>query len=84
MESVLNIIAVLLGLAALFGYLNHRFLKLPQTIGLVVIALLASLAALGLDVLAPSLGIGQDLRAVVAGVDFSKTLMQGLLSFLLF
>ncbi len=84
MESVLNIIAVLLGLAAIFGYLNHRFLKLPQTIGLVVIALLASLAALGLDALAPSLGIGQDLRAVVAGVDFSKTLMHGLLSFLLF
>lgn len=84
MESVLNVIAVLLGLAAVFGYLNHRFLKLPQTIGLVVIALLASLAALGLDALAPSLGIGQDLRAVVAGVDFSKTLMQGLLSFLLF
>ena len=84
MDSVLNIIAALLGLAAVFGYLNHRFLKLPQTIGVVVIALLASLAALGLDVLAPSLGIGQDLRAVVAGVDFSKTLMQGLLSFLLF
>ena len=84
MDSVLNVVAALLGLAALFGYLNHRFLKLPQTIGLVVIALLASLTALGLDALAPSLGIGQDLRAAVAGVDFSETLMQGLLSFLLF
>ncbi len=84
MESALNAIAALLGLAALFGYLNHRFLKLPQTIGLVIIALLASLAALGLDALAPTLGIGQDLRDAVAGVDFSEALMQGLLSFLLF
>jgi CPA1 family monovalent cation:H+ antiporter len=84
MDSALNAIAALLGLAAVFGYLNHRFLKLPQTIGLVVIALLASLAALGLDALAPSLGVGGDLREGLAGIDFSETLMQGLLSFLLF
>jgi len=32
-------VAVLLGLAALFGYVNERFLKLQSTIGLMVLAL---------------------------------------------
>ncbi len=84
MGGVLNTVAVLLGLAAVFGYLNHRLLKLPPAIGLVVIALAASLSALALDALIPALGIGADLRAALEGVDFSATLMDGMLSFLLF
>ena len=43
MESFSRDIAILLTLAAIFGFLNYRFLKLPRTIGLVIIALLASL-----------------------------------------
>lgn len=84
MEPVLNAIAVLLGLAATFGYLNYRFLRLPQPIGLVVIALLASLAALALDALAPALGIASGLRGAVGEIRFSEALMEGMLSFLLF
>ena len=40
--SIFDIMAVLLTLSAVFGYINHRFLRLPHTIGLVVIALAAS------------------------------------------
>ena len=47
MEHLTRDIATLLGLAAVFGYINHRFLRLPRTIGLVMIAMAASLAALG-------------------------------------
>jgi len=42
--SIFEIGAFLIGLSAAFGYLNYRYLRLPHTIGLVVIALAASLA----------------------------------------
>ena len=45
--SFLNAAAVIVTLAALFGYINHRWLGLPHAIGIVVIALLASLGARG-------------------------------------
>ncbi len=76
--------AILLTLAALFGYLNHRWLKLPHTIGLVVIALLASLGVLALDVVAPALGFREAVRGAVESVEFPDLLMKGMLSFLLF
>jgi len=84
MHGVFDAAAALLGLAALFGYLNHKYLRLPRTIGLVIIALAASLAVLGLDALAPGLDIGVSVREVMLEIDFSETLMQGMLSFLLF
>jgi len=71
-------------LAAALGYFNHLVLKLPQTIGLVVIAMAISLVILGVDQVAPQLGIGTAVRRFVASIEFSETLMQGLLSFLLF
>ncbi len=84
MIAVLNAAAALLGLAALFGFLNYRLLKLPQPIGLVIIALLASLAVIGLDAVIPGLGLVADVRAAVIGLHFSDALMHGMLSFLLF
>ena len=83
-KPLLDVVAVLLTLAAVFGYLNHHFLRLPTTIGLVVIALAASLAALGLDAVVPALGLGESLRTTVGRIDFHEALMQVMLSFLLF
>ena len=84
MEHLTRDIATLLGLAAIIGYINHRFLHLPRTIGLVLIALAASLIALGIDALIPGWGVGPGFRAVLVDIDFSDTLMQGMLGFLLF
>lgn len=42
--SIINTIAILISLAAIFSYINHRYLKIPTTIGLLAIALLMSLA----------------------------------------
>ena len=84
MDSFSRDIAILLTLAAIFGFLNYRFLKLPRTIGLVIVALLASLGVLALDLLFPDLGLGPGLRRALIEIDFSTTLMHGLLSFLLF
>ncbi len=84
MRAFFDIAAIVMVLAAVFGYLNHKFLRLPHTIGLVMIALAVSLAVLGLDAARPELALGEQVREVMASIDFSETLMQGLLSFLLF
>ena len=82
--SIFSIGAILVGLSALFGFLNHRFLHLPHTIGLVVIALLASLSIIGLNLIVPSAQIGQRVTDVLRQIDFNETLMHGMLSFLMF
>jgi CPA1 family monovalent cation:H+ antiporter len=80
----LDAAAVLVTLAALFGYLNHRFLHLPHTIGLTVMGALASLAVVAADALLPGFAPGPVLREFLQGVDFRTALMDGMLSFLLF
>ena len=82
--SIFTISAILVGLSALFGYINHRLLHLPHTIGLVVIALAASLSIIGIDLLDPHLHIARQVTGVLRQIDFNETLMHGMLSFLLF
>jgi len=76
--------AILVALAAVFGYLNYRFLHFPQAIGLTVMGAVASLAVVAADALVPGFGPGQAVRAFLRGIDFETTLMEGMLSFLLF
>ncbi|MFY9287199.1 MAG: sodium:proton antiporter [Alphaproteobacteria bacterium] len=80
--TVFQTIALLLTFAALGAYINHRFLKLPSTIGLMVFALLISLGAVGLNYL----GIVNltSTGAFVSQINFSEILLHGMLSFLLF
>jgi monovalent cation:H+ antiporter, CPA1 family len=83
-ESFFRLVALVVTLAAVFGYLNHRWIRLPHTIGLVVIALFASLVVIALDYLVPALGFRQAVRGTLARIDFHDALMKGMLSFLLF
>ncbi len=76
--------AILIVLAAVLGYLNHRFLHLPQSIGLTIMGAVASLIIVGIDRLLPSSRIGEDVVGFISGIDFHATLMDGMLSFLLF
>ena len=82
--SLFNIAAVIITLAALFGYINHRWLRLPQTIGLVVIALLASLSVIAIDALFPATNFQGAVRSLLGRIDFHEALMKGMLGFLLF
>ena len=82
--SIFNLGAIIVTLAAVFGYVNHRWLRLPQSIGLVVIALVASFGALALDALFPALGLRATVRETLLQIEFHDTLMKGMLSFLLF
>ena len=82
--SIFNLAAIVVTLAAVFGYVNHRWLRLPQSIGLVLIALVASFGALALDALFPTLGLRAAVRETLLQIEFHDTLMKGMLSFLLF
>ncbi len=78
-----NTIAILITVAALFSYLNQRFIHLPTTIGLMVIALALSIGLVLLGALGwPTLRLNAE--AFLRGIDFHETFMQGMLSFLLF
>jgi len=81
--TTLNLAAILVTLAALFGYINHRYIRLPTTIGLMVIALAMSLSLIVLGLLGWS-DIENHAKLILSSVDFNKTLMHGMLSFLLF
>ena len=81
---MLDIASVCLGVTALLSYLNHRFVKLPTTIGVMVIALAISLAIVALDALGLAHGLRQYEESFLRAIDFSGVLMQGMLSFLLF
>ena len=81
--ETLNLAAILITLSALFSYLNHRYIGLPTTIGVMLIALVLSLALIFIG----EMGIAQfdDVaERLLSGVDFDTTLMHGMLSFLLF
>lgn len=80
---LLNISAILLGFAALFGWLNTRYLKLPMTIGLVLISLATSLSVLIID-RAFGLGFAEVAREALNTIDFHDSLMIGMLHLLLF
>ena len=84
MMTLLDILAVLLSLSAIFGFLNHHFLKLPQSIGLVVIALAASGVVVLFDLITPSYGIGEVIRGELLKINFYEVVMEGFLSALLF
>ena len=80
--ELLHLAAALIVLCAAFSYLNHRYLGLPTTIGVMLIALLTSLGLLGLGRL--GLGFPHAMAQAVRGIDFNVTVMHGMLGFLLF
>ena len=82
--SLFEIGAFLIGLSALFGIINHKYLRVPHTIGLVLIALAASLMLLLIESLVPAANVDTLIVEVLGRIDFHETLMHGMLSFLLF
>jgi monovalent cation:H+ antiporter, CPA1 family len=75
-------IAILVFLAALFAYINGKFLKLAPTIGLMLQAFVVSIILIGLS-FAGVPGLGAE-KALVSGVNFNQVVFGGVLSFLLF
>lgn len=75
--SLIQTLAIVMCLAALFGHVNYRLLKRPMAIGLMAVALefaveLAALGELGFEV-------GTEAQRLIGAIDFNETLMHGIL-----
>ncbi len=77
-----DIIAVLISLAAIFGYLNYRYIKLPTTIGLMLLGLLFSFVIIIAGQFKP--GLAEYAKSFVENVELDETLLGIMLSYLLF
>ncbi len=80
---LLTTFAILMTLTAVSAFINHKYIGLPTTIGVMVVALVASTVL----VILGALGVGDitaQAREMLGQIDFSTTLLKGMLSFLLF
>ena len=76
------ITSVLVLMAAVFGYLNVRFLKMPNTIGLMLITIVFTFAVFVLSYFDDTLLNAE--RFIITQIDFKTVLLDIMLSFLLF
>ncbi len=80
--SIFNIITILIILSAVFAFINTRILKLPFTIGLMIIAIVFTV---GITILGSfNHYILDEARLMIQSVDFETALLDIMLSFLLF
>lgn len=77
-----GIASTLIVISALFGYINVRFLKLPITIGLVLITIVFTLVAVIIGQFDDT--ILQTERDFITNINFGSLLLDVMLSFLLF
>ena len=77
-----DLIAIVLALAGACSYLNHRFLKLPSTIGLMAITLGGSLILVAVGQFVP--GLRAEARLFVERINYTDVVLHGMLGFLLF
>ena len=80
--NLFGLLSVLVVLAAVFSYLNHQYLKLPATIGVMVIALVLSIVLVTMGSFAS--GVRMWGTEIVNRIDFNETVLHGMLAFLLF
>lgn len=80
--ELFDILAIVMSLTAIFSYINYRFIGLPVTIGVMVVALLTSLLLQMIDLL--GFHLGDHAARWLSTIDFNETLLHGMLSYLLF
>lgn len=76
------IIALLVIVSAFYSYINARYVKLPGTIGIVSIAVVASIITVFIDSVDPH--TARYLTLLAKNIDFSSTVLNIMLGFLLF
>ncbi len=80
--SIFNIITFLIILSAIFAFINTRFLKLPFTIGLMMIAIVFKV---GINILGQfNHYVIDEAKVLIRSVDFETALLDIMLGFLLF
>ncbi|HVS95615.1 MAG TPA: sodium:proton antiporter [Puia sp.] len=75
-------LAILTVIATFFAYINYRFIRLPDTIGVMLISVLASLSIIVIGHFQPS--VFREITGFIRGIDFYTVLIRIMLGFLLF
>ncbi len=76
------LVSILISLAAVLSYVNYRYIKLPTTIGVMLVALVASLLLILAGPYAG--GFREEAATLVSQIDFNQVVLHGMLAFLLF
>jgi len=84
MLSTFDLVALLLVVTAAFAWINHVLIRLPHTIGLLVMGLAASLVLVGVELALPQVTLHEDLNVLLRQIDFREAVLDGMLAFLLF
>jgi CPA1 family monovalent cation:H+ antiporter len=80
--SILELLSVMVTMAALFGWLSRRWLRLPLTIGTMLLTIVASLALVSASNIRPGLKVWATM--LLGAINFENLILHGLLSVLLF
>jgi len=81
-SGIYTIFTLLIVFTAAFGYINHRYIKLPSTIGIMIISLVCSVILVITGNIFPV--VSKEATAAMESIDFETLLMEIMLSFLLF
>ncbi len=84
MFSIFDLVAMLLTVSAVFAFINAKLLRLPTTIGVMIMGLAASLILIGIELLTEQTELSRALSDTVRQIDFTEALMHGMLAFMLF
>jgi len=82
--SPFDLAAILVVASALLGWFNHHFIRLPHVIGLTVMGALAAIGLLIADAFIPGITLDDTVARLLEEMNFTTTLLEGMLSFLLF
>ncbi len=80
--TTLEVLSILVATAALFGWISSRVLRVPITIGTMMLTVLTSLVLTGLGSFAP--GLHNWAVSLVRQIDFESLILRGMLPLLLF
>lgn len=79
---MLEFFAILISISAIFGFINHKWLKLPATIGVMLISVIIGLGLKIIEAIQPNYIL--PLKEFLLNLDFSAFVLDFILSFLLF
>jgi CPA1 family monovalent cation:H+ antiporter len=80
--TTFQLLSLLASIAALFGWISSRWLKLPITIGTMLLTVASSLSLMGISAYAP--GLQPWATGLVQQIDFESLILHGMLAVLLF
>src|SRR3569833_1323405 len=84
MLNLFELTALLLTLCAAFGFINRALLRLPNSVGLLLLGMVASMLLLAVQLLFPDMELYAQIGSTLRQIDFAQVVFNGILAFLLF